>query len=377
MINDLRIHLSVIMYMLGCFSIMAYNSLVIYRKRSRSKFIKKNTTRWIDAIYQQLATNNATICPKHKKHLSKNLTHVEKLIAFSYALNFFNQGYGKDLYKKYMSILAESRIFQPLVQSYKKKRSQERAYFAHFVSQHPSVAKDAEGLCKNTTDTMVMFAVKSDIYCRVNVLKALSRLGDMQGIASVLQYFSQKPAFIHHKLLAEDLYNFAGDKEALALKLWEGHELWNDNIMLGVITFIAMFSGGFQADFLPVLQRQSTSEDIRLALIRYYKQYSYEPALPVLIDYLNQTDNYELAMEAATSLSAYPGPTTTHVLNTALESENWHVRYNAVSSLVELGAYLGSDSDSAQSRDSDVLQIIEYKLDHAVENFVNASEIAT
>jgi len=363
------------MYMFGCFSIMIYNAFVIYRKKSRSKAMKKNTAGWIKSVCQQITANDAAICPRHKKHLIKNLAHVEELIAFSHALNFFNLGYSKDFYNKYMSILVESKIFQSLALAYKKKKNEEQAYFAHFVSQHPSVAKNAEGICKNTTDSIVSFTVNSDIYCRVNVLKALCKLGDMHGIISVLQFYSDKPAFIHHKLLAEDLYGFAGDKEVLALTLWEKHKFLNDNIVLGVITFIAMFSDRFKTAFLPVLQSQSANADIRLALIRYYKEYNFEPAQPILIEYLNQTDSYELAMAAALSLSAYPGFATIHALNTALESENWYVRYNAVSSLVELGAYRDRFSYNAQSRDSNVLQMIDYKLDHANEKYVNASEV--
>jgi len=361
--------------MFGCFSIMIYNAFVIYRKKSRSKAMSKSIAGWVEAVCQQFTTNDTTICTKHKKHLTKSLTHVEELIAFSHALNLVNLEHSKDLYKKYMHVLAESKIFQPLALAYKKKKNEERAYFAHFVSQHPSVAKNADVICKNTTDTMVSFTVNSDIYCRVNVLKALCKLGDMQGIISVLQFYSDKPVFIHHKLLAEDLYGFAGDKELLALKLWEKHKLWNDNIMLGIITFIAMFSGGFKTAFLPVLQSQSASADIHLALIRYYKEYNFEPAQPILLEYLNQTESYELAMEAATSLSAYPGFATTHALNTALESENWYVRYSAVSSLVELGVYQDSFSNNAQNRDSNALQMINYRLSHANEKYVNVSEV--
>jgi len=360
--------------MFGCFSIMIYNVFVIYRKKRRSKTMKKNTTRWINGICQLFDANDATISPKNRRHLIRTLTHVEELIAFSHALCFVNLEYSKDIYKKYMSMLVERKVFLSLTHVYKKKKNEEQAYFAHFISQHPSVAKNKEGICKNTIDTMVSFTVNSDIYCRVNVLKALCRLGDMQGIVSVLQFYSDKPTFIHHKLLAEDLYGFAGDKEGLALELWDKHKLWNDNITLGIITFIAMFSGGFRTAFLPILQSQSVSADIRLALIRYYKEYNFEQAQPILQEYLNQTENYDFAIEAASSLSAYPGLSTTYALNTALESENWYVQYNAVSSLVELGAYPDSFSNNGQCRDSNVLQMIDYKLSHANEKYVNASE---
>jgi len=358
---------------------------VIYRKRNRAKAMKKNTAGWIKTIHQQLAANNSNICPKHKKHLLKSLIRTGELIAFSHALKFFNRGDSKDLYKAYVRLLAQSTIFQQLALVYKKKKNAERAYFAYFISIHPLVVKSEDIICKNTTDTMVSFTKNADIYCRVNVLKALCKLGDLHGLVSVLQLYSNKAAFIHHKLLAEDLYNFAGDKDKLALKLWENYKLWSNNILLGVITFITIFSDMFKTAFLPVLQNQYASIDIRIALIHYYKKYIYEPALPIMLEYLTQTKSYELAIAAATTLSAYPGRPTTNALTSALESENWYVRYSAVSSLVELDAYPMGVSlqgvrpdmfiNNAQSRDSNVQQMIEYKLDHANEKYVNASEV--
>ena len=335
--------------------------------------MKKNTAKWIKVICQQ--TVNATISSKNRRDLINKLTQVEELIAFSHALNSIKYEHDEDMYKNYMATLVKRRVFLSLAHVYKKKKSEERAYFAYFVSKHPLVAKNTEGICKNTINTMVSFTANSDIYCRVNVLKALCKLGDVQGIVDVLQFYSDKPAFIHHRLLAEDLYSFTGNKEVLALKLWEHHKLWNNNIVLGVITFISLFSDGFKTTFLPMLQSQSVSADILIAIIRYYKKYVFEPIQPILIEYLNQTENYELAIEAASSLSVYPRPTTIHALNSALESENWYVRYNAVSSLVEIGAYTDCFNNNAQNSDNNVLQMIDYILDHANEKYVTESEV--
>ncbi|MCL2378028.1 MAG: HEAT repeat domain-containing protein [Defluviitaleaceae bacterium] len=352
MINDLRIHLAIIMYMFGCFSIMIFNAIIIYRKKYDDRAMERNTKKWAKAINQQLNTKSgiAVINLKHKKHLLKRLLHAEKLIAFSNALTFIKQEHD-DLYSKYLGMLAQSKVFHTLAPAYIQKKSEERAYFAYFVSQHPAIAK-------NLTDIMNEFIVSSDIYCRANVLKALCKIGDMHGVESVLQFFSDKPIFIHHLLLAEDLFDFAGDKDALALSLWGNYKFWNDNIVLGIITFITMFSGRFKEAFLPVLQNRFTNGEIRLAIIRYYKDYSFKPAHPILIECLNQTDNYDIAIQAASALCAYPGPATTAALTSALESENWHVRYNAAAALVELGEHMGILNNS----DTEVSEIILYIL---------------
>ena len=338
MVNDIRIHLAIIMYMGGCLSLMIYNAAVIFHKKSSNKAMQRSTNKWIVAIFRELNASSSmiTLSPKHQKRLARSLRHVEKLIAFSSALNFFKLKHGTDFYEKYMSMLVQSGVFHALAIAYKEKKNEERAYFAHFVSQHPRVAKTTKGICESIIDTMVSYIEASDIYCRVNVLKALCMVGDLHGITSVLQFFSDKSNFIHHKLLAEDLFNFTGDKGVLAQHLWGKYKEWNNNIMLGVITFISMFSNKFEDAFLPVLQDPSVHVEIRLAIIRYYKKYSFNMAQPILIEYLNQTENYDFAAEAASALGAYPGHSTTVALISALQSDNWYVQYNATSSLFAL-----------------------------------------
>jgi len=249
MVNDIRIHLAIIMYMGGCLSLMIYNAIVIFHKKNTDKAMQKNKNKWIIVIFREFHASSSmtTLSQKHKNRLARSLKHVEKLIAFSNALNFFKLKHGTDFYEKYMAMLMQCGVFHRLAVAYKRKKNEERAYFAYFVSQHPQIAKTTKGICTNTIDTMVSYIEASDIYCRVNVLKALCMVGDLHGITSVLQFFSDKDNFIHHKLLAEDLFNFTGDKDVLAQHLWGKYKEWNDNIRLGVITFISMFSSKFEA----------------------------------------------------------------------------------------------------------------------------------
>jgi len=367
--------MAIIMYMVGCFSLMIYNAVVIYRKNSSNKALAYNTDKWINDIYEQF-TNNSNmliISHKHEKHLLECLKHVEELIAFSNALNHFKSKRSK-IYEKYMDMLVKKKVFHRLADIYKEKRNEERAYFAYFVSQHPPVIQNAKGLCTSFISTIVSYVESSDIYCRVNVLKALCNIGDMHGVLNILQFFSDKYNYIHPKLLAEDLLNFAGDKEVLAFYLWGKHKIWNDNIVLGVITFITTFSDEFRSAFLPVLQNKSASAEIRLAIIRYYSQYFYEPAQSILVEYLNQTDNYDFAIDAASALSKYPGLITTKALKSALQSDDWYVQYNAAYSLVELGEHSEGFLNDLQS--SNAMQIIEYMLEQANdENDMNVREV--
>jgi len=378
MVNDIRIIMAIVMYLVGCFSLMVYNAIVILRKYSSSKAMLNDTNKWISDIHWELTYENdlTNLSKKHEKRLLKKLKRVERLIAFSNALSHFRNEDWIDLHDEYIDLLMKSKIFHTLTIVYSEKKNEERAYFAYFISQYPQLAKNTEGVCTEIVNMMVAYIDNSDIYCRANVLKALCRIGYIPGIVNILQFFSANNHFMHHRLLAEDLFNFAGDKEVLALYLWGKYKTWNDNIMLGVVTFITMFSDGFKDAFLPVLKNKSTGADIRLAITRYYKEYSFEPAQPVLVDLLSQTENYEFATEAASALCEYPGYSTTIALVDALKSDNWHTQYSAAHSLVTLNKQSDGLISDLISEDSNAQQILKYMLEHASnEQALNVSEI--
>jgi len=358
--------MAIVMYLIGCFSLMIYNAVVIYRKKSSSKAMSNDTNKWIKTMNQQFTKENKIRAsdPKYEKHMIKSLKRVEKLIAFSNALNYFKLEYGTDLYNQYIRTLVQSKVFNTLAVIYRRKKNEERAYFAYFISQHPHLAKDTKGICADIISTMVSYIEDSDIYCRSNVLKVLCSVGDVYGVVNTLQLFNDKDVFIHHKLLAEDLFNFTGDKEVLSLYLWGKYKMWNDNLILGVITFITMFSNAFKDTFLPVLKNKSIGAEVRLAIIRYYKKYRFAPAQPILIEYLNQTENYDFATEAADTLSQYPGQDTINALTTALQSDNWYVQHGAASSLVVLDEHLDYHIDCIASKSNGAFQIVQYMLEH-------------
>ena len=374
MITDIRIQLAILMYLVGCVSLIIYNVIVVYRKSRSTKAMSNSTNKWIRSIYQEFNAkeNTETLSQKSEKHLLKKLKRVEQLLAFSSALCYFKDEDVLGFYDEYMDMLMKSEVFHTLANAYREKKKEERAYFAYFISQYPQLAKDTEGICTDTINAMVSYIDDSDIYCRANVLKALCSVGDLHGIINVLQSFNDSFNFIHYKLLAEELFNFAGDKDVLALYLWGKCKLWNENITLGVITFITMFSDEFKSVFLPVLKNKLVGVELRIAFIKYYKEYRFKPAQPILAEYLNQTENYALAAEAASALSSYSGHNTISALTLALQSNNWHVQYSAASSLVALGKY----PEHFAKSDSDTLQIVQYMREHINdEKYMNVSDV--
>jgi len=353
---------------------MIYNAIIIYRKKRQRNTMARRTESWMTSINKEILTREVieTLSLVHEREIVQRLNRVEDLIAYMNALNHFKQDHKQaHFFNNYMNMLVKSNVFFTLSIDYLEKRNEEKAYFAYFISQYPQAAQTESGVCTNTTNTIVSYINDSDIYCRTNVLKALCKVGDMYGIVNVLQFYSDSNSYVHHKLLAEDLFNFAGDREVLALFLWDNYRTWNFNIVVGVVTFITMFSTAFKTAFLPALKNKSLNAEIRLAIIRYYKKYHHAPAQDTIIGYLGQTDNYAFANQAASALSEYPSHATTSALTIALDSDNWYVRRNAIVSLIALGEYTGGMVDSdLPSTNTEARQLIQYTLEHASEEKV-------
>lgn len=78
-------------------------------------------------------------------------------------------------------------------------------------------------------------------------------------------------------------------------------------------------------------RKKAQIKEERLALIRYFRRYRYEPAGKLLREYLSDSGKYgwETAAVSALALENYPGEDTVLALKKALSSFNWYIRYNA------------------------------------------------
>jgi len=103
-----------------------------------------------------------------------------------------------------------------------------------------------------------------------------------------------------------------------------------------VIQFITRCSNSYREKFLPTLQNASYGTDVRVAIIRYYKKYIYEPVRPILIEFVVNSTDVNLTIESINTLAVYPALDTITTLKDALSSHRWQIRYSASAALVEL-----------------------------------------
>ena len=171
--------------------------------------------------------------------------------------------------------------------------------------------------------------------------------------------------FHHHKLLADRLTDFTGDREALAARLWRHKNAWSSEMMVAVVEFITNCSENYCETFLPLLRDEREDLELRLCAMRYFRRHPYPPAHPVLLDCLNGATgaNVDLAIVSAAVLDRYPGKDTVAALKRALCHRNWYVRYNAASSLVRLGASQAELQDVFEGNDAFARDILQYMLE--------------
>jgi len=363
MLNDMRLYIAIVMYMVGGLSLMIFNFVVIYRTKVKDKNTGKLNTQWRRVILLESpdGTEKSEFSEKHEKYLYKKLKNVENLEVFSNALEYYRERRDiSSVFDGYMNMAAKSSVFQRLAFDYRRARNEERAYFAYFISMFPQLAGDTY---TNLLDILISYIENANIYCRTNVLKALCKIGNIQALVNALEVMNDNYIFMYQRFLTDELMAFAGDKEALSLFLWAKYKNWNAQLMVSIVIFITMVSGEFKEVFFPILQSEDTDPEIRLAVVRYYRKYKYEPVRPILIEYVADSANINLAIVSAHTLSSYPGEDTTAALNNALRSSNWHLRYNSASNLVDLGLSTGDMSTLSAIDDKYAKEIVNYMME--------------
>ena len=363
MLNDMRLYIAIVMYMVGGLSLMIFNFVVIYRNKVKDKNIGKLNAQWRRVILLEApdGVEKTEFSAKHEQFLYSKLKNVENLEVFASALEYYKERRDiSTVFDGYMNMAAKSSVFQRLAFDYRRARNEERAYFAYFISIFPQLAGDSY---TNLLDILISYIENANIYCRTNVLKALCKIGNIQALVNALDVMNDNYIFIYQRFLTDELMAFAGDKEALSLFLWAKYKNWNAQLMVSIVIFITMVSDEFKEVFFPILQNEKTDPEVRLAVMRYYRRYKYEPVRPVLIECVADSSNINLAIVAAHTLSAYPGEDTTAALNNALRSSNWHLRYNSASNLVDLGVSTGDMSTLSAIDDKYAKEIVNYMME--------------
>ena len=366
--NLLGVGSVIYIYLTACFALLIFNFAYMSRTSIGIRIGMHRILYWLDEILQLHCVVDAgdhikkdRAIQKHVKKMSKQLTNVSKLVAYSQTLALIEAKYKHIDLHSYLSENYE--MFQSLGLKYKRKSSIERAYYADFIRRLPPCRSE----CKPLFDILVSYMENSTVYCRENVLCALSSLGSVEAIENGLKLINDKKWFHHHKLISDCLAIFSGDKEKLAAVLWDKYKQWDTALMLAVVEFITTCSLDYRKIFLPILQDPGTDLEIRIAILRYYRKCIYHPAHSALLECLADDDNdndIKMKIVAVSALMEYPSRETTDALISAVSSPVWYVRSNASSALVYMQTPESRLAGILNSEDRFAREILRYRLEY-------------
>lgn len=328
---QLDVQFMIYIYMAICFSLLVFNLLYIEVDsfRSRRKEKPGRSLRKLRKRIQRYCVTDE-IPEKWHRDNRKSLSRVGRLERFQWSMEKIME----EMPEEASAYLADCEgDFRYLASVYLGKDNIEQAYFARILELY-SMCRGRE--YNEMKRILVEMACSNSIYTRENALRVLYQSGSEVAVRQAFLNMSRSGVFHYGKLITDGLLSFQGDQALLAEELWNCRAELSDDYTLAIMQFIRMSQEGYGEEFLRILEDTGQNQELRLEAIRYFRKYRYRSAYPALLKIMNSREimGWEYLAVAALALENYPGDRTVEVLKTALNSPEWHVRYNAADTLI-------------------------------------------
>lgn len=339
-------------YMTICVLLLLFNVLYIFRTKLASRGREDRIKKWarLLGIDGEKKEKDILLTSKTAEKLKK----TDNLTAFQAAVS--NNVSEEDAKKMFLNNIP---VFRELALEYGKRNAMERAFFAYVIASFGSPAESAGTI----SGILLGYLEDSTVYCRENVLHALYALGSEQAVEHAFEIISERGWYHNPKLISDGMVKFNGDKAALAKRLWDRRDEFEESVIIGVVQFAAALKDSrLDDEFCRALGDEKLPTEVRFALVRYFGRHVYEPARKILLDILGRhgLDDGQEAISAAAALASYPGDETRKALISAVKSHNWYVRRNAAASLVRLGLTDAEEAEIRSSGDRYAVEMLDY-----------------
>lgn len=339
----LTINTVIYFYIFICVSLLIFNVLYILRSKGRSRREMNRIRAW-----QQRIENE----PPDPAYIERKLRRIGELTAFHAAVE---PKLSEEGMQAYLTACHES--FRMLAVHYRHRPAMERAFFAYVVAKYRFPGMDSGRLAV----LLLEFLEDSTVYCRENVLQALYALGNAGAVEQVFRMLDEREWYHHSKLLSDGLTTFAGDRAALAARLWDSGRDWNENLKVAIVQFAANVTDQMAEPFAEALAVADVPEDLCFALIRYFGKFPTEGVKPVLLKLAREGIHQGgPAIAACQALAHYPGRDTEETLREALSGRNWYVRRGAAQALLALEGVEAIRAAAEQSEDRYAKEMLDY-----------------
>lgn len=323
-------------YGLVCLSMLAFNlvySLYLHADDRRLLVRTDVLRRQMDSQLRQIReTPDGTSHPVQVRHLTwmrRRLSRVSDLLAFDRLLEEMD---GQDqAYQRYIAALQP--VFLHLATVYWKRESTQAAYYCHFLARH-RLQRHME--VDQLQQVILSYLKKDSLYCKINALKALCSFGSPSVLTDALEELGAgQNTQLHEKVITEALLTYTGEAGALIERLWSRLDRFSLPVQRAVLDYIRFQSGDYCGRMLEILRDSRRDKELRLAAIRYFGRYPYQPARRLLLDFLLDDDptKWEFSAISASALAGYAGREVEQALLRAMNSTNWYIRSNASVSL--------------------------------------------
>ena len=358
----MRIETMIYIYGAICVSMILFNIVYNLLLKSSEPRLERRCRKIRRQVEPQLkaAGEGRPVEQRHLGYLRRRLCRVKGLIAFDRVLNALCGEGESESGKMYLSQIQPVILYLAVV--YLKRDSMQAGYFSYFLSQY---AAKRQLPMDSLQDILLDYVRKDNLYCRVNGLKALFALGNTEHILAALKLQDDGEVFLHEKILTEGLLSFTGNHDALIESLWENFDSFSVHTQLAILNYIRFQTGGYEKEMFDVMEDGRRDKELRLAAIRYFGRYAYEPALEPLLSFAVDQDpaHWEYATVSASALARYPGQRVIDTLKRALHSSNWYVRYSASQSLEAHQVDYSDMIDVIAGNDRYVREMMSYRME--------------
>ena len=344
-------------YLAVCLAMICFNIVCIFIFYLRDKRLKSYSRRFVKIVSK--AIENGDVTEEHCKYLSGKLKKINNLMAFDKTLEELyeqNPGRTKDYLKQISS------VFVSLISEYKEKKENNATYFSYIIKKY--------GIFQGQPVDSVMYTLlklvhSKSLYVKENALQAIYSIGDVEYTIKALWILDESKSCYHSKMISDGLLNFTGDKKQLSERLWENFDRFSNKMKRIIVDYFRFSSADYRERIFGLLKSKQIDDEVAYSCIRYFGKYPYEPVYPILMDLAAETDEEKWVYTAITALAlaSYPGDRTVAVLKRLLQSTNWHIRFNASQSLMNLGLSYTDMIDVFEGHDRYAGEILRYRLD--------------
>lgn len=353
----------VMIYLYGavCISMILFNIVYNLFLRSSEPRMERRCRKMEEKIGRQLARikMNQAVEEGHMEDLRRSLCRINNLMAFHQVLQK-NFNLDPELCRKYLRQIRSVILYTAI--AYRQKDHMQAGYFAYFLSCYTS---DRQMSIDSLQDILLDYVKKPNLYCRFNALKALYHFASPEHIVEALRLQDDGSIFFHEKLITEGLLSYTGSHEQLIALLWKVFPSYTVHTRRAILNYIRFRSGNYCSEMYRIMENQEEDKELRLAAIRYFGKYYYEPSRQWLLKFVKDKDStkWEYATVAAASLATYPSGETIYALKESLHSGNWYIRYAAAQSLEHLQVDYTDVIDIAAGNDRYAREMMLYRLE--------------